>query len=250
MSGKQNLQVIDKENSMVLKKLLRRATLLIKQGIYRINPKTKQKIVDDFHNLYYDAGLTGGTWAKNKYLGVPIQKCPMDLFAYQEIIYETKPDVIIEAGTAYGGSAYFMANLCDVIGKGEIITIDITDFKTLPKHKRITSLLGSSVSSKVVKKVKKLIRDKKSVMVILDSKHTKDHVLKELDIYSNLVTKGNYLVVEDSNVNGHPVRPEHGPGPYEALTEFLKNNSGFEIHKERERAFLTFNPNGYLKKIK
>ena len=86
-------------------------------------------------------------------------------------------------------------------------------------------------------------------MVILDSDHSEDHVTKELEKYHSLVTKGNYLVVEDSNVNGHPVWPQHGPGPMEAILKFIKNNPQFQVDKARERHLVTFNPMGYLKRI-
>jgi cephalosporin hydroxylase len=85
-------------------------------------------------------------------------------------------------------------------------------------------------------------------MVILDSDHHKDHVLRELEIYSKFVTNGSYIIVEDTNINGHPVRPKFGPGPTEAVKEFLKGSRDFVIDKSREKFFLTFNPNGYLKK--
>jgi cephalosporin hydroxylase len=87
-------------------------------------------------------------------------------------------------------------------------------------------------------------------MVVLDSDHSRDHVLNELKAYSPLVTKGNYLIVEDTNLNGHPVHPSIGPGPMEAVTDFLRYNDEYQIDKERERFYITFNPNGYLKKIK
>ena len=154
-------------------------------------------------------------------MGIPIQKWPCDLQTYQEVIWETKPDTIIETGTLFGGSALYFAHLLDAIGNGRVVTIDIENIQDweYPKHPRITYLLGkSSTDSSVLERVKSLASGK--TMVVLDSDHSKAHVLKELQLYAPLVTSGNYLVVEDTNINGHPVSPEFGPGPQEALDEW------------------------------
>ena len=216
---------------------------------YFPNYKSKKNIVDHFHRLYYESGTQ--TWYKNTFwLGARTWKCPLDLWIYQEIIFERKPDIIIESGTAAGGSAFFMAIICDSLNKGKLISIDIENKANRPKHNRITYLLGSSTSQKIVEKVQSFIKNKDEVLVILDSDHHKEHVLRELEIYSNFVKKGSYIIVEDTNINGHPVDPEFGPGPMEAVKEFLKHNKGFVIDKSREKFFMTFNPNGYLKRIK
>lgn len=203
-------------------------------------------IVSKFHKIYYDSKV----WRRTSWFGIQILKCPLDLWVYQEIIYELQPDVIIETGTANGGGALYLANLCDLIGKGEVITIDIARNENTPKHKRITYLTGSSISNEIVETVKSLIENKNRVMVILDSNHSKDHVIKELEIYSNLVTIDSYLIVEDTNINGHPVKPDFGPGPLEAVSEFLKYNNNFCIDKTKEKFYLTFNPQGFVRRIK
>lgn len=213
--------------------------------------KAKQKkIVDDFHSLYYDSHVLGKTWHETTFLGVPIQKNPLDLFVYQEILYDVKPDVIIEAGTAYGGGALYLASLCELMNHGHVITIDINNVRKSPKHKRITYLLGSSTNEKIFSIVKKAVSRKKRVLVILDSDHSKNHVLAELNLYSPLVTKGSYIITEDSNVNGNPVYSEHGEGPMEAINEFLDSNKSFQPDSTREKFYFTYNPKGYLKRIK
>ena len=217
--------------------------------IFTMLPETKAKTIDDFHKLYYDSSVQGGTWRSNKFLGISTQKCPFDMAVYQEILFDLKPDVIVETGTAYGGGAYYLASICDLINHGEVITIDIVNVAKSPKHKRITYLYGSSTLDKIAEEVKKRIKDKKTVLVILDSNHAKTHVLKELQIYNQFVTKDSYIIVEDTNVNGHPVSPEHGPGPMEAVMEFLRSNNNFKIDKKREKHYITFNPNGYLRRI-
>lgn len=213
-----------------------------------ISSLTEQNIVQKFHILYYNSKYK--TWKNTFWLGVPARKCPLDLWIYQEIIYELKPDIIIECGTAWGGSTLFFASICDLVNNGKVITIDTDDTRVeaRPKHKRIKYLLGSSTSGEVVEEIRSLIRDDDRVMVTLDSAHSMEHVLNELRIYSKLVTKGSYLIVEDTHVNGYPIFPDYGPGPMEAVEKFLKENENFVVDREKEKFLLTFNPNGYLKK--
>jgi cephalosporin hydroxylase len=218
------------------------------ESFYHSKVTNKNQIIRNFHNLYYSLGVQGKTWASNSFLGTPVQKCPFDLFEYQSIIHEKRPELIIECGTAYGGSALFMATNCETIGLGEIVSIDINKFGEVPQHKRITYIYGSSVSAEVLQRVRQIAKKHKKVMVILDSDHSKEHVLNELDHYHHLVTPGQYLIVEDTNVNGHPVRKSHGPGPMEALNEFLNLHPEFKSDRSRESNLLTFNPRGYLLK--
>jgi cephalosporin hydroxylase len=215
-------------------------------GRTHVNP-AEQNLVNDFHRLYYNSADKGGTWNDTHWLGNKILKCPLDVWIYQEILFQTKPDLVIETGTFNGGSALFMAHLMDVFQKGQILTIDINGDASRPVHPRIQYLLGSSTADSIVEKAKSLARGK-TVMVILDSDHSAKHVKNELEIYSHLVTKGNYLIVEDSNVNGHPVGLDHGPGPMEAIDSYLVGNPNFELDLTREKFFLTFNPKGYWKR--
>jgi len=206
------------------------------------------EIIRACHQLYY--ARKEQTWGNTYWLGVPVQKCPLDLWIYQEIIYETRPDLIIECGTASGGSALYLASICELLGCGQVITIDINPQPDRPPHPRITYLTGSSTSPEIIEQVRALAAGATRVMVVLDSDHHKDHVLQELRIYSTLVTVGCYLIVEDTNLNGHPVAPDFGPGPWEAVEEFLGENHDFEIDKSREKFMLTANENGYLKRIR
>ena len=200
-----------------------------------------------FHNIYYRNA--GRTWQNTYWLGVPVQKYPADLWIYQELLLELKPDWIIETGTCHGGSALFLASICDLIQHGRVLTIDIVKPIKAPKHCRITYFEGSSVDPYMIQKMKARIRSKEKVLVILDSDHSQQHVAKELEVYSPLVTPGSYLIVEDTNINGHPVLPEFGPGPMEAVREFLKSHQEFVVDSEREKFYITANPGGYLKKI-
>lgn len=199
-----------------------------------------------FHRLFYESSLR--TWSNTRWLGTPAQKCPFDLWVYQELLHELRPEVIVECGTADGGSAHFLASICDLLGGGEIVTIDIREGSGRPAHGRITYLTGSSTAPEIVDAVRERVAGRSSVLVLLDSNHERDHVLAEMRLYGPLVTSESYLVVEDSNVNGNPVLPEFGPGPGEAIDAFLAETDEFEIDESREKYFLTFNPRGYLRK--
>ncbi|MFN8593688.1 MAG: CmcI family methyltransferase [Thermomicrobiales bacterium] len=203
-------------------------------------------VVREFHRLYYDA--RGQTWENTFWFGTPVLKCPLDLWIYQEIIHETRPDLIIETGTMEGGSARFMAALLDWIGHGEIVSIDIEAKSWRPVHPRITYLTGSSTDPGIIDEIAARAAGKPAVMVILDSDHRAPHVLDELRLLSPFVTPGGYLIVEDTNVNGHPVVPDFGPGPLEALDQFLSESSDFTVDRGREKLLMTFNPRGFLKR--
>jgi len=208
------------------------------------NNKT-QKLIDDFHNLWRNRYLNN----ELEFMGVPVHKTPMDLWVYQEILHEIKPDIVIECGTYKGGGAWYLAHLMDILKKGKVVSIDIKK-RDLPVHERITYILGSSSNPKVVKKVKEHLNG--TVMVILDSDHERANVLKELEIYNEFVTKGSYMIVEDSDMNGHPARFSawrNLPGPHEAIEEFLGKNKGFQIDKSREKFLVSICRDGYLKKV-
>ena len=204
-----------------------------------------RSLTDQFHSLYYESGV----WRNTFWLGVATQKCPLDLWIYQEIIFETQPTLIIETGTAAGGSALFLASICDLVDRGRVVTVDITNNAARPRHPRISYLHGSSVSAEVSQAIKREIAPHDRVMVILDSDHRRTHVLAEVETYAGLVTPGCYLIVEDTNINNHPVAEAFGPGPMEAVADLLRTRSDFVSDRDREKFFVTFNSKGFLRKI-
>lgn len=206
-----------------------------------------QETINNFHRLYYDSMQQ--TWQGTWWLGVPALKCPLDLWVYQEILVEKKPDLIIETGTYQGGSALFLASICDLLGNGKVLSVDVENRQGKPKHPRIRYLLGSSTSDSVVNEVRFSFSKGDMVMVILDSDHAYTHVLDELRVYGDMVTSGQYLIVEDTNI-GHPILPQFGLGPFEAARQFLTERSDFTVDEGREKFFLTFNSGGYLRKIR
>lgn len=214
-------------------------------------PRTPDEVAatDAFHRAYYEAWQDGQGSMDLAWFGHRTMKSPMDLWAYQEIVAETKPEVVVESGTAFGGSSYYLASLLDLLGRGEVITIDIEARPGQPTHPRITRIIGSSTDPAVVADVRRRVAGRRA-MVILDSDHSQRHVAAELAAYRSLVAPGCYLIVEDTDVNGHPVVPEHGPGPMEAVAAFLPEAPEYELDASRERFMLTLNPGGYLRRVR
>jgi cephalosporin hydroxylase len=187
------------------------------------------------------------------------------MIAMQEIIWQLKPDLIIETGIAHGGSLVYYASLLELIGKGEILGIDIDirehnrlEIEKHPMFKRIKMLQGSSIDEKLVDQVKEIAKGKQTVLVSLDSNHTHEHVLRELELYAPFVTPGSYIVVFDTIVEDLPQgyfkeqRPWGiGNNPKTAVWEFLKKNEQFAIDTAIDNKLLiSVGPEGYLKRIK
>jgi len=209
----------------------------------------EDKISDPYH-IYFEENRL---WENITWLGVPMWKLPNDAMIIQEIIYETKPEAIIETGTGFGGSTLFYASILKLMGGGKVLTIDVRDdFKRRLKFNMVDWVLpfiGSSIDPDMVKGISELVEGR-STMVILDSFHSEEHVSKELEIYADLVSVGNYLIVEDTHVGGNPVEWEYGEGPMGAVKRFLEKDKRFEVDKSREKLVMTFNPSGFLRKIK
>lgn len=175
------------------------------------------------------------------FLGVWTEKNSFDAWTYQEILFDKRPDLVIECGSFKGGSAWYLAHILDMIGCGHIVSIELRDLgQEQLKHPRITWLRGSTIASAIVQQVRELAHGK-SVMVILDSDHTAGHVLQELNIYHQLVTPGQYLIVEDT-LSAF----SSSEGPHAALDEWLPKHPEFTVNKDMNRGFLSSNFNGYL----
>ncbi len=203
------------------------------------------------------------------WLGIPIIQVPQDLQAMQEIIWQVKPNLIIETGIAWGGPIIFSASMltlleeCDKIKDGKVIGIDIDirphNKKAILAHplsKKIIMLQGSSTNEKIVQEVTKIAR-KKRVLIRLDSNHTHNHVLAELLAYAPLVSVGSYCIVDDTGIEDLSAgiisdRPwGKGNNPKTAVWEFLRENKNFKIDKTIEsKLILTGSPDGFLKRIK
>ncbi len=219
-----------------------------------------QETIDRCHQIFYK---NPGGISRNRWFGIRAEQNPNDVWITQEILFETKPDVVVEAGTFMGGSAALWATMLREINpQGRVLTIDIRDLsaeaKKLPiVQERVDFLVGSSIAPEIVAEVKRRTAGKK-VVLILDSDHHKAHVLAELRAYADIIQPGSYIIVQDSNINGHPVVLDDGylagdylgqPGPWEAVEEFLATDHRFQIDLGRERLLLTMNPHGFLRRV-
>lgn len=207
--------------------------------------------------------------AKHKYsyhfswMGRPIIQLPQDMMAMQEIIWEVKPDLVIECGIAHGGSIIYYASLLELQGHGEVLGIDLDirphnrdAIESHPMSKRISMIEGSSIDLSIVEQVRKIAAGKK-VILVLDSNHTHAHVLEELRLYAPLVSVGSYCVVMDTVVEDMPPEffPDRpwGPGdnPKTAVWAYLEENNSFEIdYQMQNKLLVTVAPDGYLRRVR
>jgi cephalosporin hydroxylase len=212
---------------------------------FRVSRRVDRAAVSRAHEVFYGSNA----WTQATWLGSQALKNPLDLWVYQEIMAETRPEVVVETGTYRGGSAHFLASICDLLGAGEVVSIDIEPLREdYPQHPRVTYLAGrSSTDADVLAEVRERV-DGRRTLIVLDSDHSQTHVEAELDAYAPLVPVGCYLIVEDSNIG--QIRKDLMPGPLQAIESFLARTSDFEVDREREKFLLTFNPSGYLRRVR
>lgn len=210
--------------------------------------------IRDFHRLYHDHGCQAnygrGLHAQTTYHGHEAHKCPLDLWIYQEILHDVRPGLVIELGSYLGGTALFLAHQLELLRAGTVLSIDRQTLRR-PEHPRLRFLLGDTRDSAVLAEVRDAVgRDSSQpVLVIHDADHRAAQVLADLECYAPLVTPGSYLIVEDTNLNGHPVLHGWGPGPWEAVDEFLIGHPEFVPDRGREKFLMTYNPRGYRRRL-
>ena len=190
-------------------------------------------------------------WKGMTWHGIRTLKLPSDIWNYQEILFERGIEHVIETGTRHGGSALFFAETLAARGsRGLVVSIDIdSESRQLREHPRIRFLVGDSAAAAMVDQAFALLgANPGPIFLILDSDHSRDHVLRELRAWVPRLRCGDYLVVEDTIVNGHPVRPAHGPGPWEAVDAFLAEAPGLLVPDDaREQKFgASFAVNGHF----
>ena len=187
---------------------------------------------------------------QSMYFGIRAFKSPIDFWIYQEILFESRPDFIIEIGNCWGGSTLALAHLCDCLGKGQVIALDVSHAglsDAVRRHPRILPIEGDACQS--FAKVRSLVGDGDDVLVIEDSSHTFDNTLRVLTTYSALIKADGYFIVEDGIIN-HGLDGGPSPGPYEAINAFIASHPDFEIDRTRESFLITWNPKGYIRRAR
>jgi cephalosporin hydroxylase len=239
---------------------LNRLALLDPHTIYRLTRRSLRRRRKEYRKIYR---MTLRRWLlfhnkhivfeQCRWMGVHALKNPLDAWIFQEIIFEVQPEVIVEIGSATGGTTLFLANMLDLLGAGSVVSVDIDHSQFEVSHDRILTVTGNSSEPAVVAQVAALCEGK-SVLVIHDGDHNKPQVLKDISAYAPLVTVGSYFIVEDGLVDLFKPNMVFGlfpdGGPLEAVEEYLQGNNDFMIDRDRERYLLTFNPMGYLKRVR
>ncbi len=247
----------------------KRVFYMEKEGISQEFPLYSKESFELLSSLWLKVGWTQKYSYTFSWLGRPIVQLPEDMVRIQEVLYQIKPDVIIETGIAHGGSLIYYASLCKAMGRGKVIGVDIEirpqNRKGIMSHELyplITLIEGSSVAPNVVTQVHSLVKPNESVIIVLDSNHTKEHVLRELDSYHDLVSSGSYIIATDGVMRDLYDVPQGRPewkldNPTVAAEEFVKSHPNFTIEIPKWRfnesnlsKNITHWPSAWIKRIK
>jgi cephalosporin hydroxylase len=201
---------------------------------------------DDFVAAYWRSNA----WKHTTWLGHTVQNTPVDLVTYQEIVAEVRPDFIIETGTGNAGRAHFLASICDLLDHGHVISIDKRESDGFPPHPRITYLTGRAHEDEVLDQVRALVAPTSTAVVILGTRGAAERMRKEFEAYAPFVPVDSYVIMEHTVLNGYPALPSFGPGPREAVRRILRLDGDFVADTEREKHSLTFDPSGFLRRIR
>jgi cephalosporin hydroxylase len=214
-------------------------------------PTTAATIPYELRMNFIDAFWQSLAWRNTTWLGKRVPRAPTDLFVYQEILARIHPDWIIETGSGNGGRALFLASVCELLGNGRVLSIDAKIGENVLQHPRITYLEAKTQEDATLQRVREIVGEPPNAVVVLGSQPmTHMRVRGEFERYREFVPVGSYVIVEHTIYNGHPVWAGHGPGPSEGVKRILALNDDFATDTELEKYGLTFNPGGYLKRLR
>lgn len=220
-----------------------------------LNTAEEHEIIDRFHLLWYEQHQRS-TWRNTTWLGRELQQCPADLWVYQELIHRVRPAVFVEIGVKRGGLTHYLASLYDLmlgndLSTGHVIGVDLgikSAREAVGSHPRVSLVEGSSTDRRTFERVQDLCAGERA-MVLLDSEHTERHVRAELDLYHELVPIDSYIIVNDTNIGGHPALAWKDSSPWDAVHGFIAEHSEFVIDPDCEKHMLTQCPDGYLRRV-
>ena len=213
-------------------------------------PETAAPIPEELRTAFIEAFWEGLSWKETKWLGSSITNAPTDLIIYQELLASARPDWVVETGTRGGGRALFLASICELLGHGQVVSIGDEASARRPAHDRITYVQESPYEERAFARAREITGGKPNALVVLGSNSGAMRLMHEFAGYAPLVARGSYVVVENTIANGHPVWPGYGPGPAEAVKRILAANSDFVQDSSWEKFGLTFNPGGFLRRVK
>jgi cephalosporin hydroxylase len=212
-------------------------------------PEEPVPLADDLRDTFTSAYYRSLAWRETRWLGKRVPNAPTDLLAYQEILAEVRPDWVIETGTGGGGRAYFLATVCELLDRGEVISIAPRQHENHPLHPRLRYLTGVPHSPETLEEVTAIVGKTPHAVVILGSRTRRDRTRREFEAFAPLVPVDSYLIIEHTVLNGFPVDATFGPGPHEALRRLMNQHSEFLADAARERHVLSFNQGGFLRRI-
>jgi cephalosporin hydroxylase/glycosyltransferase involved in cell wall biosynthesis len=206
-------------------------------------------IPEEVQQEYTDAFWRSLRWEQTTWMGRRIPRTPTDLWVYQELLHQARPDWIIETSPGSGGRALYLASICEILGHGRVLSVGGKARDELPQHPRITYLPGETHGEDVAARVREITGAEPNALVILGSRGRRVRMVNEFDTFADLVPVGSYVIVEDTILNGHPVWASFGPGPAEAVKQLLGRRPDFVADLRAEKFGLTFNPGGFLKRV-
>jgi cephalosporin hydroxylase len=212
-------------------------------------PTERRPIPRDLNTAFVESYWDSLAWQESSWLGQPVEKAPADLFAYQELIARIRPDFVVETVTGRGGRALFLASICDLVDHGQVVSIHDKGSE-LPDHPRITYVARERDDAATVEAVRAVVGREPNALVILGSRGRSGRTFADFRAFESLVPVGSYVVFEDTIVNGHPVWADHGPGPFEAVKGVLGTRDDFAADRSMDRHVPSFNPGGYLRRIR
>ena len=212
-------------------------------------PARPTPVPDDLKVAFTEAVWRTMPWERTTWLGRAIRSAPTDLLAYQEVVASLEPDWIIETGTGDGGRTLFLASICELVGHGQVLSIDESLTDGLPQHPRIRYMRANVHSEQGIKRVREVIGDGERVLVVLGAGANMFRTTAQFERLAPLVPVGSYVIVADTVINGHPVWPAFGTGPAEAVKKILTAHGEFAPDPRMEKYSLTFNPGGFLKRV-
>lgn len=213
-------------------------------------PTKPTPIPEELTAQYVDAYWHSLGWRDTTWLGRRVQNSAADLIAYQQLLVRLRPDWIIETGAGNGGRAGFLASVCDLVGNGRVVSIDSRPPDDDVDHPRIERVVGYPHHDDVVEQVRDIVGDAPNALVVLGTLGSQKRMMAEFEAYHGFVPVGSYVIVEETIVNGHPVWPGFGPGPAEAVKQVLARHDNFAVDPRMEQLGVTFNPSGFLKRLR